>query len=63
MRSIRLAERAIDLMARHAKSGFTQGSSLAEKQLVQAMTAKSYTELMPFRLAGLHAVWLLDSPG
>lgn len=61
MRSIGLAQRAVDMMARRAKSRFTQGSSLADKQLVQAMIAESYTELMPFRLAVLHAAWLIDT--
>ncbi|EUA19210.1 acyl-CoA dehydrogenase, C-terminal domain protein [Mycobacterium xenopi 4042] len=50
-------------MARRAKSRFTQGSSLADKQLVQAFIADSYTELMPFRLAVLHAAWLCDTVG
>jgi alkylation response protein AidB-like acyl-CoA dehydrogenase len=51
------------MMARRAKSRFTQGSSLADKQLVQAFIADSYTELMPFRLAVLHAAWLIDTAG
>jgi acyl-CoA dehydrogenase len=63
MRSIGVAQRAIDMMARRAKSRFTQGSSLADKQLVQAFIADSYTELMPFRLAVLHAAWLIDTAG
>ncbi len=36
---------------------------LADKQLVQAAIADSYTELMPFRLAVLHAAWLIDERG
>jgi acyl-CoA dehydrogenase len=63
MRTIGLAQHAIDMMARRAKSRFTQGSSLADKQLVQAYIADSYTELMPFRLAVLHAAWLIDTKG
>jgi alkylation response protein AidB-like acyl-CoA dehydrogenase len=51
------------MMARRAKSRYTQGSSLADKQLVQAAVADSYTELMPFRLAVLHAAWLVDTAG
>ncbi len=61
MRSIGVAQRAIDMMARRAKSRFTQGSSLADKQLVQAFIADSYAELIPFRLTVLHAAWLIDS--
>ena len=56
-----MAQRAVDMMARRAKSRFTQGSSLADKQLVQEFVADSYTELMPFRLTVLHAAWLIDS--
>lgn len=63
MRCIGVAQKAIDMMARRAKSRFTQGSSLADKQQVQAFIADSYTELMPFRLAVLHAAWLIDTQG
>ncbi|MGV0654372.1 acyl-CoA dehydrogenase family protein [Mycolicibacterium thermoresistibile] len=63
MRCIGVAQKAIDMMARRAKSRFTQGSSLADKQLVQQFIADSYTELMPFRLAVLHAAWLIDTQG
>lgn len=61
MRCIGVAQKAIDMMAPRAKSRFTQGSSLADKQLVQQFIADSYTELMPFRLAVLHAAWLIDT--
>lgn len=63
MRAIGLAQRSIDMMARRAKSRFTQGSSLADKQLVQAMVADSYTELLQFRLTVLHTAWLIDTAG
>ncbi|CAN5585564.1 acyl-CoA dehydrogenase family protein [soil metagenome] len=63
MRSIGLAQRSIDMMARRAKSRFTQGSSLADKQLVQAMVADSYAELLQFRLTVLHTAWLIDTQG
>ena len=63
MRSIGVAQRAIDMMARRAKSRFTQGSPLADKQLVQAFIADSYAELMQFRLTVLHAAWLIDTAG
>jgi alkylation response protein AidB-like acyl-CoA dehydrogenase len=61
MRSIGMAQRAVEMMSRRAKSRFTQGSSLADKQLVQEFVADSYTELIPFRLTVLHAAWLIDS--
>jgi alkylation response protein AidB-like acyl-CoA dehydrogenase len=63
MRSIGLAQRTIDMMARRAKSRFTQGTSLADKQLVQAMIADSYAELLQFRLTVLHTAWLIDTAG
>jgi alkylation response protein AidB-like acyl-CoA dehydrogenase len=63
MRSIGVAQRALDMMARRAKSRFTQGSSLADKQLVQAFIADSYAELLQFRLTVLHAAWLIDTAG
>jgi alkylation response protein AidB-like acyl-CoA dehydrogenase len=63
MRSIGVAQRAVDLMAHRAKSRFTQGSSLADKQLVQAMIADSYAELLQFRLTVLHTAWLIDTAG
>ncbi|CAN5414879.1 acyl-CoA dehydrogenase family protein [soil metagenome] len=63
MRSIGLAQRSIDMMARRAKSRYTQGSSLADKQLVQAMIADSYAELLQFRLTVLHTAWLIDTHG
>jgi len=58
-----MAQRALDMMARRAKSRYTQGSSLADKQLVQAFIADSYSELIPFRLTVLHAAWLIDTAG
>jgi acyl-CoA dehydrogenase len=61
MRSIGMAQRAVEMMSRRAKSRFTQGSSLADKQLVQEFVADSYTELIPFRLTVLHAAWLIES--
>lgn len=60
MRSIGMAQRAVEIMSRRAKSRFTQGSLLADKQLVQEFIADSYTELIPFRLTVLHAAWLID---
>jgi alkylation response protein AidB-like acyl-CoA dehydrogenase len=63
MRAIGVAQRAIDMMAERARSRFTQGSPLSDKQFVQGFVADSYTELMPFRLAVLHAAWLIDTQG
>jgi len=61
MRAIGMAQRAVEMMSKRAKSRFTQGTLLADKQLVQEFIADSYTELTPFRLTVLHAAWLIDS--
>ncbi len=61
--SIGVAQRAIDMMARRAKSRFTQGSLLADKQLIQEFVADSYVELTQFRLLVLYAAWLVDTQG
>ncbi len=61
MRSLGVAQRAVEMMSRRAKSRFTQGGLLAEKQMVQEFIADSYTELTPFRLTVLHAAWLIDN--
>lgn len=63
MRSIGVAQRAIDMMARRAKSRFTQGSTLADKQLIQEFIADSFVELTQFRLMVLHAAWLCETLG
>ncbi|MCV7176731.1 acyl-CoA dehydrogenase family protein [Mycolicibacterium sphagni] len=63
MRSIGVAQRAIDMMARRAKSRFTQGSLLADKQMIQEFVADSFVELTQFRLMVLHAAWLVDTGG
>jgi alkylation response protein AidB-like acyl-CoA dehydrogenase len=63
MRSIGVAQRAIDMMGRRAKSRFTQGSLLADKQLIQEFVADSYVELTQFRLLVLYAAWLVDTGG
>src|ERR1700743_1921876 len=60
-RSSGMAQPPVEMMARRAKSRFTQGTLLADKQLVQQFVADSYTELAPFRLTVLHAAWLIDS--
>jgi acyl-CoA dehydrogenase len=58
-----VAQRAIDMMARRAKSRFTQGSLLADKQLIQEFVSDSYVELTQFRLLVLYAAWLVDTQG
>jgi len=60
MRSIGMAQQALDLMAERALSRTTQGSLLADKQLVQKHLADSYIELQQFRLLVLYTAWQID---
>jgi acyl-CoA dehydrogenase len=55
-----MARRALDRMCERALSRFTQGSRLADKQLVQEKIADSWIELEQFRLLVLRTAWLID---
>ncbi|MQY27727.1 acyl-CoA dehydrogenase family protein [Nocardia aurantia] len=60
MRTIGLAQKAIDMMCERALSRTTQGSKLADKQFVQGYIADSYAQLTQFRLFVLHTAWKID---
>ena len=60
MRTIGMAQRAIDMMCERALSRTTHGGLLAEKQFVQGYIADSYAELAQFRLFVLHTAWQID---
>ena len=60
MRSIGLAQLALDMMCERALSRFTQGSVLAQKQSVQNMIAESWAQLQQFRLLVLQTAWKID---
>jgi acyl-CoA dehydrogenase len=60
MRTIGLAQRAIDMMCERALSRETQGSLLADKQFVQGYIADSYAQLLQFRLMVLYTAWEID---
>ena len=60
MRTVATLKKAFDMMCERALSRFTQGSLLAEKQLVQQMIGDSYTEILQFRLHVMYAAWLID---
>ncbi len=60
MRTIGLANKAIDMMCERALSRETQGGRLADKQFVQGYIADSYAELAQFRLFVLHTAWSID---
>jgi acyl-CoA dehydrogenase len=60
MRTIGEARRALDMMCERVLSRTTQGSLLADKQMVQEKIADSWTELEQFRLLVLRTAWLID---
>jgi acyl-CoA dehydrogenase len=60
MRTIGLAQKALDMMCERALSRETQGSLLADKQFVQGYIADSYAQLLQFRLLTLHTAWSID---
>lgn len=60
MRTIGLAQQAIDMMCERALSRYTAGSILADKQFVQGYIADSYAQLAQFRLFVLYTAWTID---
>jgi acyl-CoA dehydrogenase len=60
MRTIGLAQKAIDMMCERALSRETAGSLLADKQFVQGYIADSYAQLVQFRLFVLYTAWEID---
>ena len=60
MRTIGLAQKALDMMCERALSRETQGSILADKQFVQGYIADSYAQLIQFRLFVLYTAWEID---
>jgi acyl-CoA dehydrogenase len=60
MRTIGLAQKALDMMCERALSRETQGSLLADKQFVQGYIADSYAQLAQFRLFTLYTAWTID---
>ncbi|MEV0355013.1 acyl-CoA dehydrogenase family protein [Nocardia sp. NPDC050697] len=60
MRTIGLAQRALDMLCERALSRETAGSQLAEKQFVQGYIADSWAQLAQFRLLVLHTAWKID---
>jgi acyl-CoA dehydrogenase len=60
MRSVATAQRYFDMMCERALSRFTQGSLLAEKQLVQQAVADTWIQIQQFRLLVMYTAWLID---
>lgn len=60
MRTVGLAQRALDMMCERALSRVTRGRRLAERETVQTYIAESYAQLTQFRLFVLRTAWLID---
>ncbi len=60
MRTIGMAQKAIDAMCERALSRKVQGGILADKQFVQGYIADSYAQLAQFRLFVLYTAWTID---
>ena len=60
MRTIGQIKKAFDMMCERALSRHTQGSLLADKQMVQEMIADSWIEMEQFRLLVLRTAWKID---
>jgi acyl-CoA dehydrogenase len=63
MRSIGVAERALELMCRQVKARETFGKPVAENANVQDWIAESRIELEMARLLTLKAAWMMDTVG
>jgi acyl-CoA dehydrogenase len=60
MRTIGQVRRAFDMICERVLSRTTQGSLLADKQMVQEKIADSWIELESFRLLVLRTAWRID---
>lgn len=60
MRCIGQSKRALDMMCERVISRHTQGTLLADKQMVQEKIADSWIELEQFRLLVLRTAWRID---
>ncbi|MEQ8857443.1 MAG: acyl-CoA dehydrogenase family protein [Pseudomonadales bacterium] len=63
MRAIGMAERAFEIMCRHANLREAGGSLLADKQIVQDWIATSRMEIDQARLLTQYAAWKMDAVG
>jgi acyl-CoA dehydrogenase len=63
MRTIGIAERAIELMCKRANARWTHGSLLADKANVQQWIADSRIEIDSCRLMVMNAAWKMDNQG
>jgi len=63
MRTIGIAERAVELMCKRANTRWTHGSYLADKSNIQEWIADSRIEIDSTRLMVLNAAWKMDHEG
>jgi acyl-CoA dehydrogenase len=63
MRTIGIAERAIELMCKRANNRWTHGSLLADKSNIQQWIADSRIEVDSCRLMVMNAAWKMDTAG
>jgi acyl-CoA dehydrogenase len=61
MRAIGVAERAFEIMCRHANTRIAFGGPIGEKQFVQEWVATSRMEIEQARLLTLKAAWMMDT--
>jgi acyl-CoA dehydrogenase len=60
MRTIGMAQKALDMLCERALSRETAGTLLVQKQFVQGYIADSYAQLTQFRLLVLFTAWEID---
>jgi acyl-CoA dehydrogenase len=63
MRTIGIAERALELMCKRANTRWTHGSLLADKANIQEWIADSRIEIDSTRLMVMNAAWKMDTLG
>src|SRR4029077_8581093 len=63
MRTIGMAERALELMCRRATDRVTFGRPLAERANIQDWIAESRIDIEQTRLLTLKAAWMMDTVG
>jgi acyl-CoA dehydrogenase len=63
MRTIGVAERALELMCRRVQGRVAFGKALADQGVIQQWIADARIDIDQARLYTLHAAWLLDSEG
>jgi len=63
MRTIGVAERALELVCKRANTRYTHGSYLKDKANIQEWIADSRIEIDSTRLMVMHAAWKMDTAG